>query len=81
MGRGQIATKRPTNLTLDMRLVQQARALTPNLSGTVEDLLRDFVARERAGHAAREAAMAEVIDGFNAFHATHGLLSDEFSML
>ena len=73
--------KRPTNVSLDDELVRQARLLTHNLSGTIEDLLRQFVARERAGRLAEAAATADLIDGLNAFHREHGLLSDEFSSL
>lgn len=81
MGYSRPASKRPTNITLDEDLVRQARLLTPNLSSTVEGLLREFVTREQARRAAEDVAVAEVIDGFNAYHAQHGLLSDEFSAL
>ena len=81
MGYSRPASKRPTNVTLDEELVRQARLLTPNLSGTVEDLLREFVTREQGRRAAEDAAVIEVIDGLNAFHQEHGLLSDEFPSL
>ncbi len=81
MGHGRPASKRPTNVTLDEELVRQARLLTPNLSGTVEDLLRAFVTREQSRRVAEDAAVAELIDGFNAFHQENGLLSNEFSSL
>ncbi len=81
MGYSRLASKRPTNITLDEDLVRQARQLTPNLSNTVESLLREFVTREHARRAVEDAALADVLDGFNAYHAQHGLLSDEFSTL
>ncbi len=81
MGYSRPALKRPTNVTLDEELVRQARLLTPNLSGTLEDLLREFVAREQSRRAAEDAAVADLIDGLNAFHRENGLLSDEFSSL
>jgi antitoxin CcdA len=81
VGYSRLASKRPTNITLDEDLVRRARLLTPNLSSTVESLLREFVTREQGRRAAADAAVAEVIDGFNAYHAQHGLLSDEFSAL
>ena len=81
IGYRQVAPKRPTNVTLDEELVRQVRLLTPNLSGTVEDLLRGFVAREQSRPVAEDAAAADLIGGFNAFHRENGLLSDEFSSL
>ncbi len=78
MGYSRSALKRPTNVTLDEELVRQARLLTPNLSGTVEDLLREFVAREQSRRAAEDVAVTELIDGLNTFHRENGLLSDEF---
>ena len=74
-------SKRPTNVSLDESLVREARLLTGNLSGTLEDLLRDFVARERGRHAAEDEVVAAIVDAMNAFHRTHGLLSDELSSL
>ncbi len=81
MGYARSASKRPTNVSLDEALVQQARLLTTNLSGTLEDLLREFVAREQGRRLAEDVVVDEVIDSLNAFHRTHGLLSDEFSSL
>ena len=78
MGYARSSAKRPTNGSLDENLVREARLLTGNLSGTLEDLLRDFVARERARRAAEDEAVAAVVDDMNAFHRTYGLLSDEF---
>ena len=81
MGHARPASKRPTNVSLDEELVRTARLLTSNLSGTLEELLREFVTREQTRRRAQDDAVAEVTDSLNAFHRTHGLLSDEFSSL
>ncbi len=54
------ARKRPVNLTLNEALVQEARALSGNLSATVEAMLQEYVARERGARAQkqRQAAVA-----------------------
>ncbi len=81
MGYDRTAPKRAINVSLNDDLVRQARLYTRNLSGTLEDLLQDFVEREHARRRAEDAAMDAVIDGLSAFHRAHGLLSDEFSSL
>jgi antitoxin CcdA len=81
MGYDRTAPKRPINVSLNDDLVRQARLYTRNLSGTLEDLLSDFITREHARRRAEDAALDQVIDGFSAFHRDHGLLSDEFSAL
>jgi antitoxin CcdA len=40
------AQKRPVNLTLNQRNVEQARQYTANLSATVDELFAEFVERE-----------------------------------
>ncbi len=81
MGYDRTAQRRPINVSLNEDLVRQARLFTRNLSGTLEDLLRDFVAQERARRRAEDTALDQVIDAVDAFHREHGLLSDEFSSL
>ena len=81
MANTRSASKRPTNLSLDEDLVRKARLLTSNLSGTLEDLLRNFVRREGGRRAAQGEAVVEVVNRLTAFHREHGLLSDEFSSL
>lgn len=81
MGYDRTAQKRPINVSLNEDLVRQARLFTRNLSGTLEDLLRDFVVHERARRRAEDAALDQVINAVDAFHREHGLLSDEFSSL
>jgi antitoxin CcdA len=73
--------KRAINLSLDEALVQQARLYTGNLSGTLEGLLEEFITREEARRRAEDLALDRVMGAFGAFHARHGLLSDEFSGL
>jgi len=75
------AAKRPINISLNEDLVRQARLYTRNLSGTVEDLLKTFVADENARRQVEDARTNRVIDDMNAFHEANGLLSDEFSSL
>lgn len=81
MGHDRAALKRAINVSLNEDLIRQARLYTRNLSGTLEDLLRDFVAREHERHRQADAALDRVIDALSAFHAEHDLLSDEFSAL
>ncbi|WP_428395342.1 type II toxin-antitoxin system CcdA family antitoxin [Lichenicoccus sp.] len=81
MGYDRLASKRAINVSLNDDLVRQARLYTRNLSGTLEDLLGDFVDRERARRRDEDAVLDQVIDGFSLFHGEHGLLSDEFSLL
>ena len=55
--------KRPVNLTLNEKLVSQAKGMTDNLSGVVEQLLTDFVmkqnsARQEKSRSAEVAAQA-----------------------
>jgi antitoxin CcdA len=81
MGYDRLAPKRAINVSLNDDLVRQARVYTRNLSGTLEDLLGDFVERERARRRDEDALLDQVIEGFSTFHRERGLLSDEFSSL
>ncbi|HEX7389907.1 MAG TPA: type II toxin-antitoxin system CcdA family antitoxin [Acidiphilium sp.] len=81
MGYDGKAPKRPINVSLNQDLVRQARHFTSNLSGTLEILLRDFVAREQDAQSRQDVSLARVIDGLNGFHQKHDLLSDEFQTL
>ena len=80
MGYDRTAPKRAINVSLNDDPVRQALAYTDNLGGTIEDLLGDFVVREQERESADDAAH-RIIDGFNAFHRQHGLISDDFSTL
>ena len=75
------ARKRPVNLTLNEDLVDQARELTDNLSGIVEQLLAEFVERCGQDQAERRAAVAKTVDTWNAYNAKHGSIADEYSPL
>jgi len=53
--------KRPVNLTLSETLLKQARDMTDNLSGVVEQLLADFVARERRAKLVRSETAEKTV--------------------
>jgi antitoxin CcdA len=75
MGYDRNAARRATNLSLNEDLVRRARALSPDLSATVERLLAEHVERQDAGKQARiDAAIA----AHNAFVREHGLVGEEF---
>lgn len=78
MGHDRAAPKRPFNVSLNGDLVRRARSYTRNLSGTLEDLLEDFVAREEARRREEDQRLGRVLGALNAFHGQQGLLSDEF---
>jgi antitoxin CcdA len=73
--------KRPFNLTLTETTVEQARHYTGNLSATVDGLLADFVARERATNVDKQKLRDDVCDALNRFNAIHGSFADEHSTL
>jgi antitoxin CcdA len=73
--------KRPVNLTLSERLVNQARGMTDNLSGVVEQLLADFIAREQRAKLDRSAAAEKTVALWNRFNAQSGSIADEYSTL
>jgi antitoxin CcdA len=75
------ARKRAVNLTLNEDLVSQAKCMTSNLSGVVEQLLADYVlkqnsARQEKLHNADAAAQA-----WNTFNEQSGSFADEHSTL
>ena len=76
--RPESARRKPVNLSLNEKLVVRARRVTPNLSGTVETLLTQFVLEAEAKRRADDAVLDQVIAALNAHHEEHGLLSDEF---
>ena len=77
----QQARKRPVNLTLNEDLVLQARALTDNLSGVVESLLKDFVERENQQRLAEAKAIAQTIATWNDFGEKVDSFADQHSTL
>lgn len=76
MGRDK-AAKRPVNMTLDTALVQRARALTGNLSETVETLLSAYVAAAEAERAELAAQLAQWASASDAVVARFGSPADE----
>lgn len=80
-GKKPAVRKRAVNLTLNEDLVAQARDFTGNLSGVVESLLADFLARERQRHAAKAKIVEATVALWNEFHARAGSFADEYSTL
>lgn len=75
------APRRAVNLSLNEDLLVRARALTRNLSGTVEELLAGYLQQEQARRREEDARLDGVVLALNAFHERHGFLSDEFPNL
>ena len=75
------ARKRPVNLTLNEDLVSRAKGIADNLSGLVESLLADYVAREQGERLAKSKAVATTVATWNAFAEEHGSFADEHSTL
>ncbi|HYF07141.1 MAG TPA: type II toxin-antitoxin system CcdA family antitoxin [Acetobacteraceae bacterium] len=71
--------RQAVNLSLDADLVRRARAVTPNLSGTVEGLLAGYVASEEAKRQAEYEASLRVVQALARFREEHGSLADDFS--
>jgi antitoxin CcdA len=81
MGYDRSTPKRPVNMSLNEDLVRQARAITSNLSETVEVLLAAFVDDAEAKAKGRKQQIAAHIAANDAFVAKYGSLADEFSSL
>ena len=75
------ARKRPVNLTLNEDLVDQTGKITGNLSGVVESLLADHLARERQRHAAQAEVARATVSTWTNFAENHGSFADEHSTL
>lgn len=75
------ARKRPVNLTLNEDLVSRAKEMTDNLSGVVESLLSDYVAKEQSRQAEKRRKVESAMTAWNAFNARQGSFSDEYSTL
>jgi len=74
-----LARRKPVNLSLNEKLVERARRVTPNLSSTVETLLTQFVQDAEAKRRADDAVLDQVIAALNAAHEKRGFLSEEFN--
>jgi antitoxin CcdA len=81
MGFDRAAPKRPVNMTLNEDLIRRARAMTSNLSETVESLLAAFVQEAEAKDASLQRQIEDHISADAAFVAKHGSIADEFSTL
>jgi len=75
------ARKRPVNLTLNEDLVNRAKAIADNLSGVVESLLAEYVARDDRERMEKSKAIRATMATWNKFSAEHGSFSDEHSTL
>ena len=81
MGYDRAAPKRAVNMSLNEELVTRARAITPNLSATVEQLLAAFIDDSEARSAERDRQIAEHIKANDAFVAKFGSWTEDFSTL
>lgn len=73
--------KRAVNLTLSDELVQQARAMTSNLSALVETLLSDYVRQQTQAQQSRRQEATLSAQAWNNFNAVAGSFADEYSTL
>ncbi len=73
--------KRPVNLTLDEELVVQAKGMTANLSGVVEQLLSDYVQKQSRARDEKSRQSEITSQAWNAFNESTGVFSDEHSTL
>ena len=73
--------KRPVNLTLNEERVSQAKGMTDNLSGVVEQLLTDFVIKQNNVRQEKARTVEVAAQAWNAFNERSGSFSDEHSTL
>jgi antitoxin CcdA len=73
--------KKPVNMTLSEDLVREARALTGNLSETVETLLATYIDVERRRQTERQQQLDESLRLIQAHQEEFGLWGQEFSTL
>jgi len=72
----QDAPKKPTNLSLNSDLLKKSKARNINLSATLEQALKELLAKENAENWANENKAA--IKAYNEFVEEHGCFSDEY---
>ena len=75
------ARKRAVNLTLNEDLVSQAKGMTSNLSGVVEQLLSDYVLKQNDARQVKQSDADVAAKGWNAFNERSGSFADEHSTL
>lgn len=80
-GPQNMARKRPVNLTLREDVVEEAKGVTDNLSGVVESLLVDFLARERHRKKNIAEQATATVALWNEFAARNGSFADDYSTL
>ena len=73
--------KRAVNLTLNEDLVSQAKGMTNNLSGVVEQLLTDYVQKQHKSRQEKQHIAALVAQTWNTFNEQCGSFADEHSTL
>ena len=75
------ARKRAVNLTLNEDLVSQAKGMTDNLSGVVEQLLSDYVLKQNDARQVKQSNADAAVQGWNAFNEQSGSFADGHSTL
>jgi antitoxin CcdA len=75
------ARKRAVNLTINEDLVSQAKGMTSNLSGVVEQLLADYVLKQNNARQEKQHNAAAAAQAWNTFNEQSGSFSDEHSTL
>jgi antitoxin CcdA len=78
---GNPLRKRPVNLTLNEDLVSQAKSMTTNLSGVVEQLLADYVTKQNNARQEKAQNADKAAQAWNAFNEKFGSFADEHSTL
>ena len=73
--------KRPVNLTLNEELVSQAKGMTDNLSGVVEQLLTDFVMKQNSVRQEKARTAEVAAQAWNVFNERSGSFAVEHSTL
>ena len=76
-----VGLKRPVNLTLNEDLVAKVKTYTPNLSGTVEGLLAEYVLRQQQASIERARLADACSSSWNALHTSVGSFADEHTAL
>lgn len=71
--------KVPVSMSLSEDLIREARALTSDLSGTVEGLLTAYIATERSKHANEQRAIDMAIAATNDFVDRYGLPGADYA--
>lgn len=75
MPRAHAESRQPTNLTLDARLVKEAKDLGLNLSRLLEDRLREVIAAERRRRWLEENEAA--FEAYDRFVEKNGVFNEE----